>query len=121
MPRPQYVIQSRPIPSLKETNDKAQTQQCTIGLSSCQRKGEDRPADILKGDPYMSRHACENDIRRQLSNNISNGLRDDDPIVFVTVETKILFHTGDEGVCDVGRIDLLDQHAQSPEGQQRSV
>lgn len=64
----------------------------------------------------MRRNASQYEVRWQLPDNVPNCPCDNDVVVLVTVELKILFHAGDESVGNVRGVNPLDKHAESAHG-----
>lgn len=54
----------------------------------------------------MSMSMIVNDYTYPLSDDVAHGPRDDDVVVLVLIEVKVFLHAGDEGIGDIGCVDL---------------
>ena len=121
VPGPDDVLHAGVESGFGEADEKADAVHLFGCVAAGEGEGQDRPDHLHGGDPDAGPDAGQDEVGRDLADDIAHCPKGLHVVQLVLVQAEVLFHSADEGVGDVGLVEILDEVAQGGEGQEGGV
>lgn len=121
VPAPDEEMRRRVEYALDETNKEADDDDLGTVRRGGEAESQNRPDEFTARHPYRRPDLCEDELRRQLADNVTRRPRYIDEVELVRVHREVLLHARDVCVADVRRVQVLDEVTETEDRQEGGV